>query len=265
MNDLGVRRLPGTRVDVAPQVVPIEQINSTLLARANQQMGVRGAADRIRQHHGAAGAEIVVHGIERGLIKRREVVSHDQQIVRSSVGGGDFDETVTQTVRGLAGIIREERPVSRLKIDIAVGVRGRSGAGLPDAAQPAVGTRVIDSNLLQRLRVIAEQPAMIRTVVAVRSVSDVNHAVEQQQTGTVHLAQIVERHVAGHAAVPGSVDRCLNAHRAAKFLRAARNVQGVEPVPIRAALFGFDFEVNRIAVGVDDRRAGNADFRNNVA
>ena len=36
LNDLGVRRLSGARVDVASQIVPIEQINSSLLARANQ-------------------------------------------------------------------------------------------------------------------------------------------------------------------------------------------------------------------------------------
>src|SRR2546430_17422210 len=107
-------------------------------------MRVRGAADGIGEKHNAAGPEIVVYGIELVLIEWREVIDHHQPIVWSRVGGGDFDETVAQAVRGLAGIIGEECPVSRFEINIAFVVCCGAAATLPDAGQPAVWTGGID-------------------------------------------------------------------------------------------------------------------------
>ena len=61
-----------------------------------------------------------------------------------------------------------------------------------------------------------------------RGVADVNDSVKKQQSRTIHLAQVIKRHVpCPIVAVPGSADGRLNPYRATELLGTAREVQRV--------------------------------------
>src|SRR5262249_11910829 len=65
------------------------------------------------------------------------------------------------------------------EVQVALGVEAEVAAALPDAGGAAVGRGVV--HLLQRQvgRVVADNPAVIRTVVAVRGIGDVNSPIYQ--------------------------------------------------------------------------------------
>jgi len=81
------------------------------------------------------------------------------------------------------------------------------------------------------------------------------------------LAQIVEQDLPrAIVAVSGAIDRGLDSRWTAKFLRPARQVQGMESVTInRTGFFGLGLHVDRPGIGVDYRRACDAYFRNDVS
>ena len=103
-----------------------------------------------------------------------------------------------------------------------------------------------------------------------RRAAEVNHPIIQQQPGPVHVPQRIKRHIP-LAIVPVARARhaCLNDTRPAEFLRAARDVQRVQPMNISHHVghhfSGFGLDVDGAGNRINDRRAGDADFRHEVA
>ena len=75
--------------------------------------------------------------------------------------------------------LNEPFPVSA--VEVAGGIGGQPSAGLPDAAEAAVGRGVVHHDLLQARRIVAEDPAVVGTLVAVRRPRDVDGAVIEQE------------------------------------------------------------------------------------
>ena len=75
-----------------------------------------------------------------------------------------------------------EGTVAGQGVEIARTIRSQSSARLPDAAEPPIRRRVVHHHLLEAGRVVPENPAVIRTLIAVRGPCDVDGAVIDQQT-----------------------------------------------------------------------------------
>src|SRR6185436_17107522 len=102
--------------------------------------------------------------IERDFHEAIAVRAVDRKTLRVEVARGGVE-------RAIAGFEIEET----LRID-----RGNSAA-LPDSTEPAVGRRVERARDGERVRVERDQPAVIRTVIAVARPRRVNLAVVKHQ------------------------------------------------------------------------------------
>src|SRR5437867_3735632 len=74
-----------------------------------------------------------------------------------------------------------ERAVPGERVQIARGIGRQAGARLPDTAQTAVGRGVVDHHLVQRGGVVAEDPSVVRPLIAVRGPRDVDGAAIEKQ------------------------------------------------------------------------------------
>ncbi len=147
-----------------------------------------------------------------------------------------------------------EGTVSGQRVQVAGRIRRQAPARLPDAAQTAVGRRVVDHDLLQRRGIVAEDPAVVRTLIAIRRPRDVHRAVIDQEAGALILRARVECDVVLRvAAVSGAEDARLNDERTAEPLAAVADVDGMEPLDERAALLRSRDEVHGLRHGVDGR------------
>src|SRR5436190_404277 len=88
---------------------------------------------------------------------------------------------------------------------MSLGVDGWATATIPEAAEPAVRSGVIDANLLRNVgRIVTHHPTMIRTVIAVRSKGHIDHAIEQRERGPAMRTQGIPKHMARSVIVAGS-------------------------------------------------------------
>ena len=139
---------------------------------------------------------------------------------RSVPGRADLDEAVAEVPSARVSV---ERPVAGQRVEVADRIGRQSSAGLPDSGEAAVGRGVVDHDLLQARRVVAEDPAVIRTLIAVRRPRDVDGAVIEEQAGALIVRPRVERDVVLRVApVAGAGHARLNDERAAGSLRCRR-------------------------------------------
>ena len=123
--------------------------------------------------------------------------------------------------RRASGVVAE-RAVTGLEKEIAARIDDHRPTGLPCAAVATVGGRVEYARQRERRRIVRENPAMIRPIVAVRR--ERQHDLRcpigavwiKRYCGPIHLPQRVESNHAADAAVARAVDR-----RAADIVVAA--------------------------------------------
>ena len=82
--------LVNTGVELA-EVVAVHEINLTFLSAAHEEMGMGGAAHRIRQDHGATGGEVSVPAVKVGVVEGCEIIGELE-----AVGGGELDDTFAE-------------------------------------------------------------------------------------------------------------------------------------------------------------------------
>ena len=144
--------------------VTVHDIHHALFPTANNQA-------RVRNEERILDTQVFVRCVQEGPVERREPVEE-----RSS--RTDLDEAVPEIPSTHVAV---ERSVAGKRVQISVRIRRQSSARLPDAAQTAVRRRVVDHDLLQRRRVVAEDPPVIRALIAVRGPCDVDGAVIDEQ------------------------------------------------------------------------------------
>jgi len=199
-----------------PQIIPVDQVESALFTSRNQF--VRVEAGLIRQNQGSSRTQIQILLRERQLVVRREVVLHAKNVPVPS-----------QLQHGVAVVISSRRPVIGAirggHINVAVLVQRRTASTLPERTARPIGSDQKSGFLLQRLRVVGKQPAVVGIFVAtVSSESDIEDTVVvQQQRWTLHLKGRIKR----SRAIPGR-RRAGNDHRPSKTFVAGGDVQGMQ-------------------------------------
>ena len=116
--------------------------------------------------------------------------------------------------------------------------------------------------------VVTDDPGGVRREIAVRSPAGVDHAVQKQQRRAVLVLFGIEGDDPAGAVVAVAGIGRLHRHRPAFHVRAGGDVQGVQPLEIRRAVFGHGHRVqDSVCAGgaVDHRRRGNADLRRDLA
>ncbi len=177
--------------------------------------------------------------------------------------GGELDESLAQILAARVGI---ERAVSRDQIDIALIVDRRRGATGPKGSLAAVGSAVIYKHLLQRRRVITDEPAVICAGVAVGGPRGVDDAVQQQQAGALFV--ISGNECDRGASVARSRNGSFNEHRTSGLLGSRRQVERMQAVRVgrRAArrFHRHGYHVQRRRSRVNDGGARDPDLGNNL-
>ena len=231
-----------------PHVGAIDDVHHAFLAAADDQVRV-GDEQRILD------PEILVRGVQERPVVRREPVEQ-------RAGRTDLDEAVAEVPPAGVAV---ERSVSRQRVEVAGRIRRQPAAGLPDAAEPSVRRRVVDHDLLKARRVVSQDPAVVRALVAVRGPGDVDGAVIDQQAGSLIVRPRVERDVVLRvAAVAGPGHAGLNDDGAAGPLAAVANIERVQPLHERAVLLRPRDEVDRLGRRIDRGRAANPDVAGEV-
>ena len=156
-----------------PHVRAIDDVHDAFLAAADDQI-------RVRDEQGVLDSEILVRGVQERPVVRREPV--EQRAVRT-----DLDEAVPEISPPDVAV---EGTVAGQGVEIARTIRRQSSARLPDAAEPAIRRRVVHHHLLEARRVVPENPAVIRTLIAVRGPCDVDGAVIDQQARSLVLGSV---------------------------------------------------------------------------
>src|SRR5437899_4859288 len=141
-------------------VVSVHKVDGPGLACADEQM--RGRTVLVGQNDRSARAQVEVYELELVLVERREVVRDAQ----AAAGSAQSKETipVVEAARGI-GI---EAAVASFKEDVTVRVHGRCPAGLPDSSEPGIWRGVKHADLHERARIVAQKPAVVGAIVAVR-------------------------------------------------------------------------------------------------
>src|ERR1700676_1977804 len=139
----------------------------------------------IRQKNWAAGTKVAVRIVELFLIGRREIVAYRQ----SPGGERNFENGITIIVP--AGR-RRELTVACDEVNVAVGIGGGTGVRLPDATFLCAGSNIENASLLQCVRVVRHDPAVVGADVAGRSPGDEDIAVCQEQGGALIFTKRVE-------------------------------------------------------------------------
>ena len=131
-------------------------------------------AGLIGQEDDAGGSNVEVLIVEVGVVERREEVEQVEARRKFQIAFAEVGLAVEGAVAGDG-------------VDIAGGVGGGGGSALPDRGAIAIRRRVEDSRLLQRPRIIAEQPAVIVPQVAMRGESDVDGSIGEQQADALFI------------------------------------------------------------------------------
>src|SRR5262249_46514823 len=93
--------------------------------------------------------------------------------------------------------------------------------------------------------------------------TDKNIAVVHEQTGPLIFPLIAKRNVA--SAVASTWDCGGQLNRSTEFFRTGGDIEGVQAGRILTVLFGLGDYVQSVRSWIDSRRAGNANFRNDIA
>ena len=105
-----------------PHVRAVDDVHDAFLAAADDQI-------RVRDEQGVLDSEILVRGVQERPVVRREPVEQ-------RAGRTDLDEAVPEIPPADVAV---ERTVAGQGVEIARSIRSQSAAGLPDAAEPAIG------------------------------------------------------------------------------------------------------------------------------
>ena len=149
---------------------------------------------------------------------------------------------------------------------------------LPDAALRRVRTErgdagvrrgVVNGNLREVRRVVAEEPAVIRIGVRIAGVGHVKNSARQRQRRALVRLLAVERHHAADAVRAGAGNGTAHDHGTITALRAVGDVKRVEAMDVICRDSGHDFargdvDVKRAGRGINHRRAGDANLGNDV-
>src|ERR1700757_3060005 len=160
-----------------------------------------------REEHCASRSQVSVFAVEAGLIRWRELVLY----LGDTIGEIQIKNAVA--VIHAARVRRRSRvvAVSGRRKHAAVGlgcriqlIRSQASAGHPESASHAIGTRVVYTGLLQRRRVVSQNPSMPGTIVTVGSKPDVDDPIQQKQSRALVLPLRVEGQLAAHASIAGA-------------------------------------------------------------
>ena len=247
------------RIEV-PEIIAVQQINGAFLARSDHQMPMSHVAGLVGQHHCRSGTQIRV-GVGQVLLIVGGKEIYQVQICPI---GGQPDETVTIIVVSVKDTVAADEE------NIGREIGGWSASALPDAAQAAIGSGVENPLPFQSLGLVADDPTVIRGGVSVRPVSQIDYRVEQQQTGTIHVAQPIKTDVSGSViALTRPTDGRFNYDGSAEFLRPRTQVQRVQPMNIIGVeannFFGLGLDINGGRNGINHGRAGDSDLRRDVS
>ena len=248
LHDVGIRARVGA-VEL-PHVVPVDEVELAILARAHHEVRMRGSAGRIRQQRKASGGDVEVGRADRGLVEGRKVVGDH----RGGAAGGELEERVAPGAHAV------EITVAGGEVDVARRIDRRGLAARPDPRPllSAGGSRE-HAHLREVGRVVAEQPADPGEAIPARAEADVYDAVGEEQPRALQARRGVHLQ-RDHA----RADRCLD-YRRGELVRAAGDIERVQGVERRgSALHGLGHDVQRAARGVDHRRGGDRDLRHHV-
>src|SRR5262249_35495184 len=150
------------------------------------------------------------------------------------------------------------RAIAGLEIEIALRIDGRATAAVPEAAEAAVGSGVIDADLLGDVgRIVGHHPTVIRTVITVRGKGHIDRAVEQRERRAAMRTQRIPEHMPGavviataHAGIIGGADD-VRAVEIGAFGPGAQ-IERVQTLYVNGAgLLGLDDDINGRSDGID--------------
>src|SRR5450432_2152858 len=171
-------------------------------------------AGLVRKNNNSARAQVQITAVQRGLIKRREVIFYCEFVLYRI----QFKYAVSEVGTAAAEV---ESSVSGRDINKALTVGGGSPAGCPNRPSIALGSGDENSGWQQSSSVIGKQPAVIvECIASIGAVADIDVAIEQQQRRPLHL----DRRCKGHQSLAG-LHRSSDLLRAVKFFYPAGNVQ----------------------------------------
>src|SRR5215831_1344565 len=154
------------------QIVTVQQIDFALLTTSHEKVRVRSTAYGIREHHGAAGAKVLVDTVESSVIVRGKIIDHVE-----SVGRREPYETFAQTIGIRIRVVGVKRAVAGFKIHVPIAINGGGLSALPDTVKAAIRAGVVSSGERESRSVVAQHPAVVWPVVAVGGKSDVNDSI----------------------------------------------------------------------------------------
>ncbi len=207
-----------------------------------------------QRNSGRAGVGIAI--VELRIVEWRKVI-------RDCEASAGREPEVAFTKIGSGGGIEIRGAVGSHGIYVAVRVGGGRGAAAPKGSGIAVGSIVVDAHLLERVSVIADDPTVVQAQVTVRGPQSIDHAIEQQKSGALFIGLRLE-YVRG-SAIARAGHGGLNRHWAAGLFRAGSHIERVQAMYILACFLSHGNQVNRPGLRIDDGRAGDADFRRNLA
>jgi hypothetical protein len=114
---------------------------------------------------------------------------------------------------------------------------------------------------LQIRRTEAEYPAMVRISIAITAVRDIDNTISQGQRATLKLLFRIEHHRTVAAARAESGHGGAHDNRAVIAFSARANVQSMNSMNVIRSFMGKSIHIERSVCQIDDRRAGDAQFR----
>src|SRR5664280_2825100 len=243
---------------VATEIVAVEEIDVAVLAAGDRQ--VRIGPGLVRQQNDACRSQIQIIPRHSCLIERSEVI-------QQRYTGRPWFQLHDAVAQVRTGFLTKgvEGAIGNREIEIAVGIRGNSAAAHPNASLVAVGSGNPTSGLLQRRRVVRNDPAVISAKIAVGCKRNIQPAFVEQQCGPLQVEAGVESKDTVGAFSRGAGIRRLDSPRPAEFFRTRSQIQSVEPVIKGAVLLGGRYYIDGVAGHVDDRSAGDSYLRHDIA
>ncbi len=198
-----------------------------------------------------AGTEVDVVHVERRPVRRRERAGHAER------RGAEFHEAIGEAGDRSAAVVHA---VARRVVNGAARIDDRPAAGLPDAAEAAVGRRIEDAGLVERRLVVGHRPAMVRPRVAVTRPADVDGRASEAESRSLVVLLRVEVDDAAARIVAIAGDARGNHLRAARAIAAVGDADAAQALDEgRSSFDGSGDEVHRASGAVDDRRPDDTD------
>ena len=173
-------------------------------------------------------------------------------------------------MRGKSGGVQGgiEGAVRGHNVDVAFRIGSWAGPTLPHRSLLAVGREIEHRSLLERIRAITDDPAVVGVHIAVGCPSGIDHSVQQQKGGALFILLGGENFRAPAACRAGSREGRLNLNRTTKLFASGSEIKRMQSLKVTAApIFTHRHDVDcsvRTAMAIDDRRRGNSNFRNHL-